>query len=470
MPNEKYTYHKNQILSGRWKLIEFLGSGGNSVVWKVIDTSHEEQKYFALKIIDWEHINKKSKSFQRVKDEIQIHNYFTSQKNKHILPLIEFNLPEVPSETDPVWILMPIAVTAEKELLSTQHVDIDRILKCILDISKGLQERITEKPEFLHRDIKPQNIFLHEGNWCLGDFGLADFENKREITQTKDRIGSMHFIAPEALANNECFSEKSEVYALAKSLYCLISRKTFPPPGMHHFLEEHTTIDFYISDSRNKEINSLLVQSTCNIDKRITLESFIGQLNLLTKKESETSTASVDFTSILNQLKLKTESDRDQSSRKVEVDNYIGKLNRDCGIRMESFLSSIGVENNALYVENINAILISLYYQRTGNAQPVQPYGAKYCNVINMPAGQNSIDLKKNMFAGVNFITYPNDKVLIIAGILFFDNDMFTIKYFKDYFLDVVPNSVLQTEEIMQILEDLLTEFPKFMTEFVESI
>jgi predicted Ser/Thr protein kinase/tetratricopeptide (TPR) repeat protein len=78
----------------------------------------------------------------------------------------------------------------------------------------------------LHRDVKPANLLIdeHQSVW-ITDFGLAKLVGHDDLTRTGDVIGTLRYIAPEALQGQT--GPQNDVYSLGLTLYELI---TLNPP------------------------------------------------------------------------------------------------------------------------------------------------------------------------------------------------------------------------------------------------
>ena len=72
----------------------------------------------------------------------------------------------------------------------------------------------------VHRDVKPGNLFLgHDSTYLLGDLGLALFEEKEARTKTGAVVGTMHYVPPERLVDNELPADSSDdCYAAAHTI------------------------------------------------------------------------------------------------------------------------------------------------------------------------------------------------------------------------------------------------------------
>jgi serine/threonine protein kinase/tetratricopeptide (TPR) repeat protein len=74
----------------------------------------------------------------------------------------------------------------------------------------------------VHRDVKPSNLLLDiHGTVWLTDFGLAKQEEQENLTQSGDVLGTLRYVAPEAMKGEN--DGRSDVYSLGLTLYELIS-------------------------------------------------------------------------------------------------------------------------------------------------------------------------------------------------------------------------------------------------------
>ena len=78
----------------------------------------------------------------------------------------------------------------------------------------------------LHRDIKPSNLLLDAmGNIWVTDFGLANLEKSADLSQSRELVGTLRYMAPERFQGTS--ERRGDVYSLGASLYELLALR--PP-------------------------------------------------------------------------------------------------------------------------------------------------------------------------------------------------------------------------------------------------
>jgi formylglycine-generating enzyme required for sulfatase activity/serine/threonine protein kinase len=81
------------------------------------------------------------------------------------------------------------------------------------------------KAHLIHRDIKPDNIFLsHEGEVKLGDLGLAKSSDQQHgLTVTGASMGTPLYISPEQAEGARAVDFRTDIYSLGATLFHLVA-------------------------------------------------------------------------------------------------------------------------------------------------------------------------------------------------------------------------------------------------------
>ncbi|HEY6876725.1 MAG TPA: serine/threonine-protein kinase [Polyangiales bacterium] len=103
------------------------------------------------------------------------------------------------------------------------------LLDLVRQVSNGLEE--ARRMGVIHRDIKPQNLFLARGEsgtslWKVLDFGVSKLVGHGSLTQSQ-LIGTPEYMAPEQAAGDP-LDHRTDLYSLTAVLYrCLVSRAPY---------------------------------------------------------------------------------------------------------------------------------------------------------------------------------------------------------------------------------------------------
>ena len=84
-----------------------------------------------------------------------------------------------------------------------EYDEASRVELC-LQIAQGIKE--LNDLGYYHRDIKPDNIFMINGTWKVGDLGLIQMRNKPSLDDKGELVGPRGWLSPEAM--NKYLSEK----------------------------------------------------------------------------------------------------------------------------------------------------------------------------------------------------------------------------------------------------------------------
>jgi serine/threonine protein kinase len=85
----------------------------------------------------------------------------------------------------------------------------------------------------IHRDIKPANIMVgYDGVVKVADFGLAKMTHSQNsgLTQSGMAMGTLHYMAPEALMLGSAVDHRADIYAVGVMLYQMLTGKV--PQGL----------------------------------------------------------------------------------------------------------------------------------------------------------------------------------------------------------------------------------------------
>jgi eukaryotic-like serine/threonine-protein kinase len=121
-------------------------------------------------------------------------------------------------------------------LAGSLPLSVDEAVVILTDVAEALA---AINGAVVHRDIKPGNVLLHQGKWCLADFGIARYAAATSSTDTQKFAWSAPFAAPEQW-RLEHADEAVDVYAFGLMAYLMLAgRLPFTGPTREDFREQH---------------------------------------------------------------------------------------------------------------------------------------------------------------------------------------------------------------------------------------
>ena len=204
----------SKVLAGRYELLEKIGEGGMSVVYKA--RCRILKRFVAIKILKPEFI-KDSKFTESFRREAQAAAGLT---HPNIV-----NIYDVGREGNIHYIVMELI---EGRVLSDiikegGPIEYHRAIEITKQIAGALG--FAHKNNIIHRDVKPHNILITTtGIAKIADFGIAKAVNSTTIVDNSAEgvMGSVHYFSPEQ-ARGGYVDERSDIYSLGIVLYEMLT-------------------------------------------------------------------------------------------------------------------------------------------------------------------------------------------------------------------------------------------------------
>ncbi len=146
-------------------------------------------------------------------------------ESPHIVRVHELSPPDAPVP----YIAMErlFGTDLATRLRAETRIPSDELVVLLDHVGRALE--VARRAGVVHRDLKPHNLFFHEGaTWKVLDFGVSKLEAAGEGTLTGDGIvGTPQYMAPEQ-ASGGTVTHAADVYALGAIAYrCLTGRAPF---------------------------------------------------------------------------------------------------------------------------------------------------------------------------------------------------------------------------------------------------
>ena len=350
---------KYEPLWGKWTVKRIIGEGSFGAVYEVESEKFGNRSSCAVKLISF----KNAEMLQGLSDgetlsgeELEQLKIEEAKKNvreavlmeklqgrDHIVEIHDYEIFPGESTTD-VIIRMELLINLNdytKICKIKSENDLKRlVIKLGVDIGRALEECEAEK--IVHRDIKPDNIFVNKnGTFKLGDFGLSLKMSKSASFSLRKSAGTPLYMSPEDLGWRNKSDYQSDMYSLGIVMYQLLNDGNIP----------------YVSDMRNYDEVYEAIGKRADGEEILPPEHENGQLWKIIqktcqfKKENRYQNA-IEFRKELERLKIggKVEEQEENQNNDSDKEEILKEL-----FRMREELERLKAEKSKIQNNNIES-------------------------------------------------------------------------------------------------------------------
>lgn len=200
------------VLGGRYELLEKIGEGGMSEVFKA--RCNKLNRFVAVKILKKEFTNNEQ-IVKKFKDEATA---IATLSDNNIV-----NILDVGTQDNLNYIVMEYVKgkTLKDVIKQVGKMNYETAISVAIQIAKALD--CAHRNNIVHRDVKPQNILVTEdGIMKVTDFGIAKSTTSATITNTTTIMGSAHYLSPEQ-AKGSFIDCRTDLYSLGIVIYEMVT-------------------------------------------------------------------------------------------------------------------------------------------------------------------------------------------------------------------------------------------------------
>lgn len=224
---------------GRYRILRLLGTGAMSRVYLAFDPN--DQKHVALKILA-DHLSGNKQFVNRFYREALMSMRF---KHERVIAGLDSGYDQ---EAGKHYLAMEFidGPTASAKLAEQGPLALVEVLRIGLEIGRALHA--IHEQGFVHRDVKPENILLGaDGYPKLIDLGLMKrITGDAELTSANQGVGTPQYMPYEQSVNGELVDARSDLFALAASLYHLACGKLPFAGSSHEEMTREKELDAYL--------------------------------------------------------------------------------------------------------------------------------------------------------------------------------------------------------------------------------
>jgi len=232
------------IIDGRYEVQAHLGDGATASVFKALDKDLGDE--IAMKVFHLM-ISRNDTMAERMKLEIKACRKLS---HRNIIKIFDIG-----SFAGHRYLTMELLRGQTLQERIQEPLSFNESLNLLIQACRGLHE--AHQNHFVHRDIKPDNLFVtDDGTVKVMDFGIAKQTTAEGMTLTGTILGTPGYMAPEQIDGSCPVSQASDQYAVGSMAYRMFTgTMVFQHAEMMPLLMMHVTEAPELPSKRSKGLH-----------------------------------------------------------------------------------------------------------------------------------------------------------------------------------------------------------------------
>jgi serine/threonine-protein kinase len=225
------TVVRGQTLGGRYHLVDVLGVGGMSVVWRAHDDVLGRD--VAVKLLSG-HYAADAVSRHRIRVEARA---AAALAHPNVAQVYDFGETVEDGRRTPYVVMELVPGPTLEEQVAAGPLPPATVFRICAEIAAGLAAAHADG--LVHRDVKPANVILAPTGAKVVDFGIAVAVDPAGGGLEDELLGTADYVAPERITD-DAITPASDVYSLGVLLYKLLAgHLPWTASGSTELLEAH---------------------------------------------------------------------------------------------------------------------------------------------------------------------------------------------------------------------------------------
>jgi serine/threonine-protein kinase len=220
-------------VGGRYRLVERLGTGGMSVVWRGYDEILGRQ--VAVKVLS-----------PQLADDVSFRDRLRQEAlaaarlcHPHITGIFDFGESPLSTQLTVPYVVMELNDGESVAARLTRRGPMAWREAVVVTVEVASALATAHARGVVHRDVTPANVMLTSAGAKVVDFGISALVGERDAAPDGSLLGTPAYLAPERLGGGQV-SPATDVYALGLLLYrCLTGRLPWPAATTTEALRAH---------------------------------------------------------------------------------------------------------------------------------------------------------------------------------------------------------------------------------------